>query len=136
VTDRPSSPWPAAGRHAAGRLAGIAGGVLWSLALAAPAAAHGEVTGVQDVIQDYGVLLFLVATVLIGAGVLAWVTFSPQPDEDEEEAAVEGAAPAPRAVPVAGDAAEVTEVTRVAETAEAVPAPAGPARPEGSRASR
>ena len=56
--------------------------------------AHGEVTGVQDVVQDYGVLLFLVATVLIGAGVLAWVTFSPQPDENEDEAAGGEAAPA------------------------------------------
>ena len=55
------------------------------LGLPQPALAHGEVTGVQDVIQDYGVLLFLSATVLIGAGVLAWVTFSPQPDEEEEE---------------------------------------------------
>ena len=53
------------------------------LGLPQPALAHGEVTGVQDVIQDYGVLLFLSATVLIGAGVLAWVTVSTQPDEEE-----------------------------------------------------
>jgi hypothetical protein len=69
------------------RRALIAGGVTaLLLGFPLPALAHGEVTGVQDVIQDYGVLLFLSATVLIGAGVLAWVTFSPQPDEDEEGA--------------------------------------------------
>ncbi|MGI8424808.1 MAG: hypothetical protein ACR2NO_11990 [Chloroflexota bacterium] len=50
-------------------------------------ALHGGVTGVQDVVQDYGVLLFLVAVVLIGAGVLAWVMLSPQPDEEEADEA-------------------------------------------------
>jgi hypothetical protein len=60
------------------------------LALATPAAAHGGVTGPQDAVQHYGVLLFLVATVLIGVGVLAWVTFSPQADEDEDEDEGEG----------------------------------------------
>jgi hypothetical protein len=88
------------------------------LGLPLPALAHGEVTGVQDVIQDYGVLLFLSATVLIGAGVLAWVTFSPQPDEDEDEDEDEGAeigTPLEREEP---GAAEV------------------PAIPEGSRGSR
>lgn len=58
---------------------------LWAAAMSfapgAAALAHGELTGMQDVVQDYGVLLFLVATILIGAGVLAWVTFSPQADE-------------------------------------------------------
>ncbi|MDQ3702741.1 MAG: hypothetical protein M3442_17725 [Chloroflexota bacterium] len=62
--------------------------VLWAMAMAllpgAAALAHGEITGVQDVVQDYGVLLFLAATILIGAGVLAWVTFSPQADEADE----------------------------------------------------
>jgi ABC-type uncharacterized transport system permease subunit len=52
------------------RAAVAAGGACWWLALATPALAHGEVTGVQDVVQDYGVLLFLVATVLIGAAVV------------------------------------------------------------------
>ena len=46
---------------------------------------HGGVTGLQDAAQDYGVLIFLLAVVLIGAGVLAWVMLSPQ-TEDEEEA--------------------------------------------------
>lgn len=63
-------------------------GALWALAMSlvpgAAALAHGEITGMQDVVQDYGVLLFLVATILIGAGVLAWVTFSPQADEADE----------------------------------------------------
>jgi hypothetical protein len=103
------------------RRALIAGGVtalLLALLLGfpLPALAHGEVTGVQDVIQDYGVLLFLSATVLIGAGVLAWVTFSPQPDEDEEdEEGAETGEPQEREEP---DAAGV------------------PAIPEGSRGSR
>ena len=52
----------------------------------APALAHGGVTGAQDIVQDYGVLIFLVAVVLIGAGVLAWVMLSPQPDEPDPEA--------------------------------------------------
>jgi hypothetical protein len=103
------------------RRALIAGGVT-ALQLALllgfplPALAHGEVTGVQDVIQDYGVLLFLSATVLIGAGVLAWVTFSPQPDEDVED----------------GEGAETGEPHEQEE-----PDGAGvPAIPEGSRGSR
>jgi len=44
---------------------------------------HGGVTGLQDVAQDYGVLLFLVAIVLIGAGVLAWVLLTPQTEEED-----------------------------------------------------
>ena len=55
------------------------------LLAAAPAAAHGGVTGTQDVLQDYGVLLFLLAVVMIGAGVLTWVLLSPQPEEDTTE---------------------------------------------------
>lgn len=56
--------------------------------LAAPrvALAHGGVTGVQDVVQDYGVFIFLIAVVLIGAGVLAWVMLSPQEDAADEPA--------------------------------------------------
>jgi hypothetical protein len=119
VTYRPRSPGPAALRRAAG----AAGGAFWWLALATPALAHGEVTGVQDVVQDYGVLLFLVATVLIGAGVLAWVTFSPQPDEEDEAAA--GDQPAGDG---ASGAAESGAAPAVAGTA--------PATPEGTRASR
>jgi hypothetical protein len=105
------------------RAAGAAGGAFWWLALATPALAHGEVTGVQDVVQDYGVLLFLVATVLIGAGVLAWVTFSPQPDEEEEA----GAADRPERAGASGQAEP-----------SAAPAAAGAATatPEGTRASR
>ncbi len=41
--------------------------------LAGSAAAHGGVTGARDVLEDYGVLIFLLAVVLIGAGVLTWV---------------------------------------------------------------
>ena len=44
---------------------------------------HGGVTGLQDVVQDYGVLVFLLAILLIGAGVLVWVMLTPQTDEDE-----------------------------------------------------
>ena len=65
---------------------------LASLLLAArPVAAHGGVTGAQDVLQDYGVLLFLVAVVLIGAGVLTWMMLSPQPEDmPETEVGPEG----------------------------------------------
>ena len=48
--------------------------------VAGPAGAHGGVTGAQDVLQDYGVLIFLLAVVLIGAGVLTWVLLAPQPE--------------------------------------------------------
>ncbi len=44
---------------------------------------HGGITGVQDVVQDYGALLFLAAVVMIGAGVLVWVLLSPQPEDDD-----------------------------------------------------
>ncbi len=65
------------------RLTGAALSALAGLLLVAtPAAAHGGVTGAQDVLQDYGVLLFLVAVVLIGAGVLTWVMLSPQPADE------------------------------------------------------
>jgi hypothetical protein len=110
--------WQPAGRLAV-RRALIAAGVTATallLGLALPALAHGEVTGVQDVIQDYGVLLFLSATVLIGAGVLAWVTFAPQPDEDEEEAEL-----------AASDEPEAPE---------APPGATAPVTPGGSRGSR
>ena len=58
-------------------------GALWPRV----AAAHGGVTGTQDLVQDYGVLIFLLAVVLIGAGVVAWVLREPPPPEDEEEPA-------------------------------------------------
>lgn len=61
------------------------------LMVTTPAAAHGGVTGAQDMIQDYGVLLFLVAVVLIGAGVLVWVMLSP-PAEGEGTSAPPGEA--------------------------------------------
>lgn len=57
-----------------------------SLVLASPVLAHGGVTGAQDVVQDYGVLLFLLAIVLIGAGVVAWVLRAPEQPEDEPQA--------------------------------------------------
>jgi hypothetical protein len=96
-------------RRSVRRSIGAAWALLAPLALATPVAAHGGVTGPQDVVQDYGVLLFLVA---IGVGVLAWVTFSPQADEDDEDESG-GEAEAGR-----GDAAEA------------------PVTPGGSRASR
>jgi hypothetical protein len=57
--------------------------VVWALLAAAPAAAHGDVTGAQDIVQDYGVLIFLLAVVLLGAGVITWVALSPEPPADE-----------------------------------------------------
>jgi hypothetical protein len=55
-----------------------------ALAAAVPgiAFAHGGITGTQDVVQDYGVLIFLLGVVLVGAGVVAWVLRSPDPDEE------------------------------------------------------
>jgi hypothetical protein len=47
-----------------------------------PAFAHGSVTGAQDIVQDNLALIFLLAVVLIGAGVLAWVLLSPNATED------------------------------------------------------
>ena len=106
--------------RAARRAFGALCATLLILFHAAPAGAHGEVSGVQDVVQDYGVLLFLVAVVLIGAGVLAWVTFSPQPDEDEDQDDAVPPSPSP---------------TGTAEAAETPVTPA-PVTPEGSRANR
>ena len=50
------------------------------------ALAHGGVTGTQDLAQDYGVLIFLLAVVLIGAGVVAWVVRAPGGEDDDEAA--------------------------------------------------
>jgi len=58
---------------------------------ASPAWAHGGVTGMQDIVQDYGVYVFLIAIVLIGGGVLTWVMLSPQPDVVEESEETETA---------------------------------------------
>ena len=66
--------------------------IAWLVA-ATPAAAHGGVTGAQDIIQDYGVLLFLVAVVLIGAGVLVWVMLSPPAVEEGTSAPPDKAKP-------------------------------------------
>lgn len=49
-----------------------------------PALAHGGIVGPQDAVQDYGVLLFLLAVVVIGAGVVAWVLRSPDPVEEDD----------------------------------------------------
>jgi hypothetical protein len=68
------------------RVASVLTGTVAGLVSAAPVAAHGGVTGVQDVVQDYGVLLFLLAVVLIGAGVLTWVMLAPQAEEELPEA--------------------------------------------------
>jgi hypothetical protein len=55
------------------------------------AAAHGGVTGTRDLLQDYGVLAFLLAVVLVGAGVVAWVLQTPAepPDNDAASTAEE-----------------------------------------------
>ncbi len=45
--------------------------------------AHGGATGVQDVVQDYGLLAFLIAVILIGAGVLVWVMLAPTPPDTD-----------------------------------------------------
>jgi hypothetical protein len=92
-------------------IAGVLAAIACRLVLAAPAAAHGGVTGVQDLVQDYGVLVFLVAIVLVGAGVVTWVALSPepQPDESQGEAAspdqgVSKVAPAPEWAPTPAQA--------------------------------
>src|SRR5574341_603676 len=75
-------------RHFPARCALAAGAAASAMLSAArPALAHGGATGAQDVLQDYGVLIFLVAVVLIGAGVLAWVTLSPPPEPATPEPA-------------------------------------------------
>lgn len=66
------------------RMLSVVATVLLVLAAPPPVAAHGGATGVDDALQDYGVMAFLLATVLIGAGVLAWVMLSPTPREDDE----------------------------------------------------
>lgn len=55
------------------------------LAWATPALAHGGLSGSQDVLSHYGVLVFLLAVVIVGAGVVAWVTLSPEPDEEDDD---------------------------------------------------
>ena len=55
------------------------------LAAPLPAAAHGEETGVADIWRDYGALIILVATVLVGAGVAAWALLTPKAPGDEDE---------------------------------------------------
>ncbi len=57
---------------------------LLALAWATTAAAHGSVTGTQDIVQDYGVLIFLGVVVLVGAALVAWLSLSPEPGADEE----------------------------------------------------
>ena len=74
------------------RVAKSAGSVAVALLSACPkvATAHGGVTGAQDLVQDYGLLLFLVAVILVGAGVLVWVLVAPMPLEtDEPDVAIE-----------------------------------------------
>jgi hypothetical protein len=83
------------------QLARAAIGATLLAAPAAPALAHGGVTGVQDILQDYGALAFLLAVVLIGAGVLTWVVLAPQPDwlEGNEPPAPGADQPAPHVPP-------------------------------------
>ncbi len=69
-----------------------AGLVAVALVAASPkvSTAHGGVTGAQDLVQDYGLLLFLVAVILVGAGVLVWVLLAPMPlDTDEPDVSIE-----------------------------------------------
>jgi hypothetical protein len=51
------------------------------------ASAHGSVTGIADVWQDYGVAIFLSLVVVVGAGVLIWVLLAPLPTEMSEDGA-------------------------------------------------
>ena len=69
-----------------------AGLVAVALVAASPkvSTAHGGVTGAQDLVQDYGLLLFLVAVILVGAGVLVWVLLAPMPiDTGEPDVSIE-----------------------------------------------
>lgn len=54
------------------------------------ASAHGTVTGIADVWQDYGVAIFLSLVVLVGAGVLLWVLLAPLPIEPADEPMASG----------------------------------------------
>ena len=51
----------------------------------ASAWAHGTVTGIEDVWQDYGDAIFLTLVVIVGAGVLIWVLLAPLPVESPDE---------------------------------------------------
>ncbi|MBI3973200.1 MAG: hypothetical protein HY332_18140 [Chloroflexi bacterium] len=72
-------------------LASGASFLVW-LITATPAAAHGGATGAQDVVQDYGVFIFLAAVVLIGAGVVVWVLRAPPPGPEAQDTPEAGAA--------------------------------------------
>ncbi len=85
------------GRHRTHALVALHVVLVCLFLVATPVQAHGEITGAQDIVQDYGVLLFLAATILIGAGVLAWVTFAPQPDEAEVDRPAGSGRPGERA---------------------------------------
>jgi hypothetical protein len=47
--------------------------------------AHGEVTGIADIWQDYGVAIFLSLVLIVGAGVLIWVLLAPLPIDTTDE---------------------------------------------------
>ncbi len=56
-----------------------------SALLPTTACAHGDVTGIADVWQDYGVAIFLSLVVIVGAGVLIWVLLAPLPIEATDD---------------------------------------------------
>jgi hypothetical protein len=90
--------------RAVARLGAAAATGLPALAWATTAAAHGNVTGTQDIVQDYGVLIFLGVVVLVGAALVAWLSLSPEPGEeeaDEEEEASEALAGGITRAPIA-----------------------------------
>ena len=51
--------------------------------------AHGSVTGIEDVWQDYGVAIFLALVVIVGAGVLIWVLLAPLPIEATDDSSTQ-----------------------------------------------
>lgn len=51
-----------------------------------PVRAHGGVTGLDDVWQDYGLAIFLALVVVVGAGVLVWVMLAPLPTGETGDA--------------------------------------------------
>ncbi|MAG36856.1 MAG: hypothetical protein CL878_11530 [Dehalococcoidia bacterium] len=64
---------------------GVVGGAFLAL-LPHGVLAHGDRTGVADLIVDYGLPAFLVIMVVMGAAVAAWLSLRPLPAPEDPEA--------------------------------------------------
>lgn len=50
------------------------------------AGAHGDRTGVADLVVDYGLPAFVVLMVLLGIAVVLWISLRPPPESTDGEA--------------------------------------------------